>query len=285
MKISPLCLLVLLSLPLHAGTHIWSGNGINDLFSNAANWSSGGVPTTSETSPVILHFPANSNSPTPIDDIIGLAVDGITFDGGGYDLKGNGSVTLSFKRQSVGAFAILCTNSNSLPTKINTTLKLSLSSKSQIKTDSTLHIESAISGAGGPSTQGDVWFDGASPNTYSFDTASIGGILHLAKQSGTDCIGGNLVADGGTVVSEADNQIPNSSTITMKSGGMWDTHLHYDTVGGLVFDDGALWVLRRSEYPSPAMSLAAPSVEPSPERWDSLERSESSTSPLEVTFT
>lgn len=240
MKTTLLFLLALFPLTTHAGTHTWSGNGANDLFSNSANWSAGGVPTAAEVAPVNLHFPANSGSPTPLDDISGLVVDGIIFDGGGYNLQGNGVAKLTFRRIPVGSFSILCINSAALSDKIDATLPLVFNSTAIVKADNILNLDSTISGVGGLSTQGDVWLRGTTANTYTFTTTVTSGTLHLAKTPGLSCFAGALAADGGTVRNEANNQIPDSVSITLKSGGTWETNSYAESFGPLHFDGGTL---------------------------------------------
>ena len=200
MKNSLLFLLTLLPFPAMAGSHTWSGNGVNDLFSNSANWSAGGVPTAAEVAPVILHFPANSGSPTPLDDISGLVVDSITFDGGGYNLRGNGVATLAFRRISVGSFSILCTNSAALSDKIDATLPLVFNATATVKADNVLNLDSTLSGSGGLSTQGGIWLRGITANTYTFTTNATekAGKRAAPSTAGGECAEGNLHFPGRT---------------------------------------------------------------------------------------
>jgi fibronectin-binding autotransporter adhesin len=200
----------------------------------------GGVPTAGEVAPVTLNFPANSGSLTPLDDISGLVVDGITFDGGGYNLQGNGVAKLTFRRVPVGSLSILCTNSAALSDEIDATLPLVFNATAIVKADNILNLDSTLSGVGGLSTQGDIWLRGITANTYTFTTTVTSGTLHLAKTAGLSCFAGALTADGGTVRNEAGEQAPNSSTVTLKNGGTWETNSYAESFGPLHFDGGTL---------------------------------------------
>ena len=154
-----------------AATHVWSGNGINDLFTTAANWSAGGVPVVGEPGLILLQFPAVPGSHTPLDNIAGLAVDGISFAGGNYNLRGSGGVTLTLRRAVASALSIVCTASGGIANKIEASLPLVLASTTRVQTDHHLNLDSAISGLGGLKCEGgDVHLRGTASNTYAFTT-------------------------------------------------------------------------------------------------------------------
>lgn len=68
-----------------AASHTWSG-AVNGLFSNAGNWSAGGVPTLAETNTLI--FPAGATRTTVTNDIGALKVAAFNLSGGNYIVRG-----------------------------------------------------------------------------------------------------------------------------------------------------------------------------------------------------
>ena len=68
-------------------------------------------------------------------------------------------------------------------------------------------------------TTGRITFSGTTANTYSSATAVNGGILELNKTAGVNAIAGNVsVASGATLLISADNQVANSSAVTLSGG-------------------------------------------------------------------
>ena len=65
-------------------TLTWTGAS-SSLFSDSANWSPAGVPQDGDA----LSFPASASNKTNTNDIAGLSVLSLTFNGGGYTLDGN----------------------------------------------------------------------------------------------------------------------------------------------------------------------------------------------------
>ena len=82
-SLATLALLTLFICSARAGTHVWSGLGANGNFSNAANWSSGGVPVVREAN-VILVFPASAVDKNAVQNIAQLGIDQIIIQGDGY---------------------------------------------------------------------------------------------------------------------------------------------------------------------------------------------------------
>jgi autotransporter-associated beta strand protein len=70
----------------NAGTHVWSGTQ-NGLWSNPANWSSGGVPLPNEAAPVIVDFPHTAGARRETtNDIANLHLNVLAMYGANYSL-------------------------------------------------------------------------------------------------------------------------------------------------------------------------------------------------------
>jgi autotransporter-associated beta strand protein len=74
---------------LLAATHVWSGAGGNSLFSNPANWSSGGVPS-SNTVGLAIVFPTNGSASATVD-IQNLRVQKLSIERANFSLMGSPS--------------------------------------------------------------------------------------------------------------------------------------------------------------------------------------------------
>jgi autotransporter-associated beta strand protein len=72
---------------------------------------------------------------------------------------------------------------------------------------------------------------GSSANGYTGLTTVSSGMLLLAKNSGIECVPGNLTINGGIVREAANNEINNASVVTVNSGGTFDLNGQSDTVG------------------------------------------------------
>jgi len=75
----------------NAGTHVWSG-AQGGLWSNPANWSSGGAPSANEAAPVIVQFPSTQSARREsTNNIANLKLDVLGFYGANYHLYGDSS--------------------------------------------------------------------------------------------------------------------------------------------------------------------------------------------------
>jgi len=106
-------------------------------------------------------------------------------------------------------------------------------------------VSSIISGTGGVSKTGagTVTLSGAGANTYSGVTTVTAGELDLNKTATVDAIAGDITINGGTLKWLADNQIADTSAITMTTGalslnGMDETVTSFSNSGG-IFTTGA----------------------------------------------
>jgi fibronectin-binding autotransporter adhesin len=250
----PATFLLLVSAPTaRAGGHTWSGAGINDLWSNPANWSSGGVPSAAESHPLTLVFPDDATSKTPIDNIPSLVVDVLTINGVGYNLGGLNAASLTFT--GVRGYNLISTGTNTGANQINSSLPLVLSATIDVLTggSQTLKIASVISGAGGLSVYGQIDLSGTAANTFTGATTIYqDGRLYLEKSAGKNAFAGPLDAEaGGYVESLEDNQVPDSVLITLRGGAQFVPGIHAETVGPLKFDDGTI-----RSYGATALTLA-----------------------------
>jgi autotransporter-associated beta strand protein len=106
-----------------------------------------------------------------------------------------------------------------------------------------LTISSVITGSGGiiQAGPGVLLFSGSSANTYTGSTTITQGTLKLGKTAGVNAIAGNLVVAGGTVMLAASNQIADSSTVNIYSGGTVNLNGNSETFAA-VTGDGTLTI-------------------------------------------
>jgi autotransporter-associated beta strand protein len=88
---------------------------------------------------------------------------------------------------------------------------------------------------------------GATANTFSGSTSVKGGVLELAKNSGTDAItAGGVIVDGATLYLRNTNQINDNATVTLNNGGIFslsrpdNTTANNDQIAKLVVNNGSL---------------------------------------------
>ena len=94
---------------------------------------------------------------------------------------------------------------------------------------------------------GTVTLSGALANTYSGVAAVADGTLNLNKTAGTLGIPGNLTIGDGTGTANSamvhlgqNNQIANTSIVTINEDGVWDLAISSETVGGVAMTGGNL---------------------------------------------
>ncbi len=90
-------------------------------------------------------------------------------------------------------------------------------------------------------TAGTVTLSGAAANTYSGLTTVSGGVLSLGKTSGVDAIAGDVLVTGsGTLSSAASNQIKDTSSVEIATGGTWSLGVRNETVNNLKLTGGTI---------------------------------------------
>lgn len=134
--------------------------------------------------------------------------------GGNFTVGGTGAFTLSGP-MSLGASTRTITVSNSAATTFS----------------------GAISGTGGLTKDGTgtLTFSGSSANTYSGTTTVDQGNLDLSMTAGVDAIAGNLTINSGTVNVRANEQIQDTSLVTIGATGTlaYIGNNRQETIGGL----------------------------------------------------
>jgi fibronectin-binding autotransporter adhesin len=220
-----------------AGTHTWSGSGGNNFFSNPANWSAGGAPISREAN-VVLIFPAAAPNKNVIQDIESLGIDQMVIQGDGYFFIATGDANYFLR----GGVEHDIDNGSNNDTRFGMSGALVLNGPVSIKGSSgSVLIEGAISGPGGLTVIGPtVELAGNTVNTYTGLTRVQNGTLRLNKEIGVGFagdleIGITLGADNNErVILARNNQIPDASTVTVKSTGWLDLNGYSDTVGPMV---------------------------------------------------
>src|SRR5215472_14766527 len=221
-----------------AGSHTWSG--VNSAyFNNASNWSYGGAPTNGEQN-VYLYFPSGASRYTCQNNISGLVVTGIGISGDNYSINGN---SISF----VATGQPFLTSSGSA-NAIDTSLIINTNVNVNVSAGQILALSAPISGGGGLTTvgAGTVLFNGVDSNTYTGTTYVNSGTLTLARGSGLDgsiagpLVVGLAVGSQGTAIAKlaSNNQIADSSTVTVNFTGVLDAANNSDWIEGLVLAGG-----------------------------------------------
>ena len=173
-------------------SHLWSGAGGNQLWNNAANWSSGGAPTATESA-VSLTFPSVTNK-TAQDNIAGLTVNLVTFTASGYTITGGQNVVLTLAGAAGdNIFSNVGSGTNTFDSTL--TLALTGANRMDVAAGGTLAVNSIVeNGASAGSlikqtNSGTLVLNGA--NTYSGGTTLNAGTLRVGCSS---------VVSGGVIV-------------------------------------------------------------------------------------
>ena len=161
----------------------WKATPADANWSNGSNWMEGHAPNSGDD----LTFPATSTILATNNDLAaGLNITGISFNGAGYTLAGNGIVSGE----------ILCTsgvsgrNTISLPITVNTTVVVGTQSAC------TIDIEGDVDGLGGilATGGGPVILGGNDTYTGATEAGATGGVLY---------VNGTLTGTSGVIVNES----------------------------------------------------------------------------------
>jgi autotransporter-associated beta strand protein len=187
---------------LAPATHTWTGaSTTSSNWSDNANWT-GGAPTSSESS-VVLVFPAAARR-TNTEDIAGLAIESLTFSANDYKVSGNQSLTVRNIVADAGVTGTDALNVNLTLDRVQATVSTAAGA--------TLTLSGVISGTLGLSKTG-------------------GGTLIL---SGANTFGGGLSIDLGTVQAGAAYTLPSAGGVSVASGSTLDLNDFNQTIAGLV---------------------------------------------------
>jgi fibronectin-binding autotransporter adhesin len=145
------------------------------------------------------------------------------------------SGTLNFLNDSVAAGPRITQDGNSLVT-INSFIKLANTVTLDGSGTGTLNLNGIISGAGGLTKTGPgiTSLGGASANTYTGLTTISAGTLDLNKTAaGTTALAGNVTVGTGTLRLLQQNQIADSASVTVTSGGVFNLNGRGETISSL----------------------------------------------------
>lgn len=213
--------ILLLSLPSasFAGTHVWSGAGSNTLWSNPANWSSGGVPVAGEAAPVKLVFPANATVKNSSANINNLKVDAIEVDitAGNYTFPTAG-VPVTFTGAAGDNFKMI-----GLVGTVTWQPAIALQATSRVVLPSScmLDLQGVVAGSGGLTKTGSGTLEfttGSAANTFTGTLRAEQGALTFNKAAGTPCFAGKLQLVGAVCHLGSSNQIPDAAPIELEGG-------------------------------------------------------------------
>ena len=204
-------------------------NSITDLnanyriVGNAASFGANTNLASGAAAHTLAFYRSNSSGPVTV-----RITDTLTVGGGGI-VAANDNQNLDVTLEG--------TNGTSLTTGSNTPLYLASGFGGNSGQQGTLNINAPITGTmdvikGG---YGTVKFGGTNQaNTYTGTTYVNSGVLALGKSSGTNAIAGNVVIrNGGTLQLDNRDQIADTSTVTIESGGYFNTLARNETIANL----------------------------------------------------
>ncbi|MDX2036629.1 MAG: Ig-like domain repeat protein [Isosphaeraceae bacterium] len=204
-------------------TYVWDGGGGDDNWTTAANWVFDAAPTAGSK----LEFPTGAARLTNTNDFAAdTAFHTITFSGAGYTISGS-EIDLSS--------GISATHTSGT-SEIQFVIDLTANATFSVATGGTLYINETISGGFGLTKNGAgtlTFGGGGNANTFTGTTTVDAGTLVLFKSAATDAIAGNLTVNSGTVRLDSQNQIANTSAITLGEGATLDLNGNNDTFGAL----------------------------------------------------
>jgi len=252
--------------PAEAANRFWTG-AVNGNLSNASNWNPAGAPVAGDD----LIFQANALVTRLVvtnDFSPNRAFNNITFQGSNYVVRGNAILITN------GMVSINSTGPNTIDADVevrgsqfweasgplasidvNGDINLNAHTLTVRANTGDFFFSGIVSGTGNlvKTNVGTLRMDGAGHNTYSGFTRFHGGVLELNKfaifptLTNFIAIAGNLtVGDGNGVVGTdvlrllADDQIANTSDVTVKNSGTFDLNDRDDHIGTLTMQGGTI---------------------------------------------
>jgi autotransporter-associated beta strand protein len=208
---------------------VWTGDVDGNWGTNSSgntNWSGDVLPVDGDD----LLFPLVAANRTNTNNLTGLDLHSITMGGVDYVISGNAiSLTNGISDGSTAGANVLNLN---IVLGFTETVTLSVAS-------STLTLGGVISGNGGIQKEGPgtLRLSGTQANTNATTTFINGGALELNKTAGVDAIAGPLVVglNSGTEILRllGADQIANTSSVTVFSGGIFDLNGNNETIASL----------------------------------------------------
>jgi len=256
-----------------AAFHFWTGGSASSgNWSASLNWAGSDAPERNGTEQLV--FPAdgahrvNTNNFAPLAPALFDTYNTITLEGGGYTLYGNplkANIIAAYRAGSnstirldlvSGFYVIVRTNNSTLTLAGDLVLTNALF---QVYGAGDCVVSGSISGNFGvakdPANSGELRLSGLGANTYTGDTVVNNGILRLSRYTirplvgavGTVAVPGDLyIGTGNTgpssdlVVLERDNQIADTSMVTVFGTGQLDLNDSSDTIGSLKLSRGSV---------------------------------------------
>ena len=191
-----------------ASTHVWTGNGQGNYWSEPANWQAANAPQSGEAA-VVLTFPPGGTQLTSTNDLAGLQLDQLTLSGTGYLLAGTNALSLS-SNLPLAIQALGLSNGIALPLLLQTNHGLAVSPTAA------LSLAGCLSGPGGFTLSGGGLLDltpgQGRDNTYAGPTYVLNGVLQLDSGFTTDPIFGSrtysLAVPGALIVGPTNGSAP-----------------------------------------------------------------------------
>lgn len=216
-------LILALAMGANAGTHVWSGAGANSSWSTAANWSSGGVPSSVESAPVKIVFPSTAVAFTSTLNISNLKIDVIEINVGSsaqYTFP-NAGISTTLTGAAGDNMVVIGTGGNVV---WQPGLNVQATSRFNVQTNPvTLDIQGVVVGAGGVTKTGGgtlKFSTSSAANTFTGPLRMEAGLILLNKVAGTPCLGGDLEVVSGSVQVLRSHQIPDTADILMAGGNL-----------------------------------------------------------------
>ncbi|MCW5553994.1 MAG: autotransporter-associated beta strand repeat-containing protein [Verrucomicrobiae bacterium] len=241
--------------PSHAATYTWTGAGFfgnqDYLWSNPNNWAGLAAPSPGEANVTIV-FPNNSAPKVTTNDLVGLSVSAIQFQGSNYVVHGKPAGNpLALYSTGLGGWSLIASlNGNYFAG--TSPLVLSNSGSVSVASGAVLSVLSGISGAGNLTkfNSGTLRYAAGAANTFTGTTTVSDGTLDL--NNGTLFPAATYVAIAGPLVIGSTNmslapqvrllqndQIADAQPVMIYENGRLSLNGKNDTVGALTMRDGA----------------------------------------------
>lgn len=226
-----------------SAARVWDGGGTDDNWSTGANWVGDNPPVAGDA---IIFNLVTAARLTPVNNL-GLVFDSILIMDTANQVYTIGSTTdiqlsgngIKVDEDDAGAQSITG-NVNFVTNAQN----IEVNSGSFALT-----MSGVVSGSVNLTKIGDaqLTLSGGSPNTLSGSFTVNQGKVVLSKTAGVNAIAGALIIGDADVATEevelnADNQIANTSTVTVNSTGLFDLNNKSDTVGATTVNDGSITI-------------------------------------------